>query len=60
MSQLTTLLRSLGPAGAAANARSALDERLRDEWVVDGLLRRIDPVTAPTERPLEPAASRVA
>lgn len=55
--RLTTLLRSLGPAGAVANVQAVLDERQRQDWVVDGLLRRIEPVpVAPAAAPVEPAA----
>ena len=61
VSRLTTLLRSLGPAGAVANVQSVLDERQRQDWVVDGLIRRIEPVpAAPAAASLEPAASRSA
>ncbi len=45
--RLTTLLRSLGTAGAVANARSVLDDRVREDWLVEGLLVRLDPVPAP-------------
>jgi hypothetical protein len=45
--RLTTLLRSLGTAGAVDNARSVLDDRVREDWVVEGLLVRLDPVPAP-------------
>lgn len=55
--RLTTFLRSLGPAGAVANARAVLDERRREDWAVDGLLLRLDLVpVAPTAAPVEPAA----
>ena len=57
VSRLTTLLRSLGPAGAVANVQAVLDERKRQDWVVDGLVRRIEPVpAAPAAAPAEPAA----
>jgi hypothetical protein len=54
--QLTTLLRSLGPSGAVANAASALDDRRREEWVVEGLLRRIESVPAPAVLPARTVA----
>ena len=57
MLQLTTLLRSLGPSGAVANVESVLDDRRREEWVVDGLLRRIESVPAPAALPAEPAVA---
>jgi hypothetical protein len=44
--QLTTLLARLGPRGAEANARSVLDERRREDWAVEGLVRRLDPAPA--------------
>ena len=50
--QPTTLLRSLasslGNRGAVDNVRAVLEERQREVWVVDSLLRRLDPVTVPT------------
>jgi len=58
MSRLTTLLASYGNRGAVANARSVLDGRRREEWLVEGLLRRLEPV-AP-EPALPAAADRVA
>ena len=60
MSQLTTLLRSLGPEGAVANVQSVLDDRRREDWVVEGLLRRIGAEPAPLALPAEPAAVAVA
>jgi hypothetical protein len=57
-SSLRSSLRSLGPAGAVANVQSVLDERKRQDWVVDGLVRRIETVpAAPAAASLEPAAS---
>ena len=55
MFRLTTLLRSLGPDGAVANVQSVLDDRRREDWVVEGLLRRIDQEPAPLALPAEPA-----
>jgi hypothetical protein len=42
MERFVRMLRSLGAAGALANARAALDERRREDWVVDGLLVCLD------------------
>jgi hypothetical protein len=72
--RLTTLLRSfpagsfpgsflsgsIGNARAVANVRSVLEDRHREDWVVEGLLRRLD--AAPATQPVvEPAtAARVA
>ena len=61
MFRLTTLLRSflagsVGNAGAVANVRSVLEDRRREDWIVEGLLHRLEPV--PTATPAaEPAAS---
>jgi hypothetical protein len=44
--QLTTFLRRLGNGGALANARSVLDDRRREDWLVEGLLHRLDPAPA--------------
>ena len=49
--RLTTLLRSLadgsfGNAGAVANARSAIEARVQEDWVVDGLAHRLDPAAS--------------
>ena len=60
MSQLTTLLHSLlagslGNAGAVANAATALDARVREDWVIDGLARRLDPAAPPATLPSQPA-----
>src|SRR5690242_6860300 len=41
--QLTTLLRRLGPAGAVANVRAVLDDRQREDWLVQGLADRLAP-----------------
>jgi hypothetical protein len=44
--RLTTLLQSLGNAGAVANARSAIEARVQEDWVVDGLAHRLDPAAS--------------
>jgi len=43
---LTTLVRLLGNDGAVANARAVLDERAREDWLVQGLVLRLDRATA--------------
>jgi hypothetical protein len=48
MSQLTTYLRSLGNPGAVANVRLVLEARRREEWVIEGLSRRLDPAAQDT------------
>ena len=62
MFRLTTLLRSflagsMGNAGALANALSVIEDRHREDWVVEGLLRRLEPVpvTAPAADPAQVA-----
>jgi hypothetical protein len=59
MDRLLRLLRSLGPAGAAANAHQLLEQRERDDFVVRSLTRR---VAARTAAPVagRPAARRAA
>jgi hypothetical protein len=39
---LTTFVRSLGNDGARANARAALELAAREDWLVQGLARRLD------------------
>ena len=46
MPRLTTLLRSLGNDGARANALLVLETRQREDWLVEGLVRRLDPAAA--------------
>jgi hypothetical protein len=41
--RLTTLLRSLGNDGARANALLVLESRQSEDWIVEGLVRRLDP-----------------
>ena len=43
MTRFLDLIRSLGNAGAVANAQVLLDERRREDWEVRSLLRRITP-----------------
>lgn len=49
--RLTTLLRSLGNGGAVANVQAVLDDRRREDWVVTGLLHRLDPAPPAEARP---------
>mgnify|MGYP001606535039 CR=1 FL=1 len=64
VSQLTTLLRSLGSfrsleilgnAGALANVRSVLADRRREDWRIEGLVRRLEPAAVPADQPAQPA-----
>lgn len=41
MPSITSLLRSLGNAGAIASAQRAIEVRDREDWLVAGLSRRI-------------------
>lgn len=41
MNPLTTFVRSLGNDGAVANALAMLDARRHEDWLVQGLERRI-------------------
>lgn len=43
MASVLEILRSLGPSGAAANARVLLDERRREERVVEAVARQLAP-----------------
>ena len=52
---LTTFVRSLGNEGALANARSVLDAHRHEDWVIQGLTRRLESIG--TDSPAaEPAA----
>jgi len=57
MPSLTQLVRSLGNAGALTNVRAILDERVREQWLVDGLVSRlaVREAQAPAELVAEPA-----
>jgi len=39
---LTTFVRSLGNDGARANAQAVLEARVREDWLVQGLSRRLE------------------
>jgi hypothetical protein len=39
---LTTFVRSLGNDGALANAEAVLDAQVREDWLVQGLARRLE------------------
>jgi hypothetical protein len=40
--QLTTFLRSLGHRGSLANVQAVIDDRAREEWLVEGLTHRLE------------------
>ncbi len=42
MPSITDLLRALGREQAVANVQRALDDRLREDWLVAGLSQRLD------------------
>ena len=44
MTTLLQLLRSLGPAGAVANAAVLLDQRRDEDRVVSAVARKLEPV----------------
>jgi hypothetical protein len=46
MDRLLQLLRSLGPAGATANAHRLLEQRQREDFLVRSLARRVDAAAA--------------
>lgn len=45
---LTTFVRSLGNDGALANAHAVLEARAREDWLVQGLSRRLEHSTPST------------
>jgi hypothetical protein len=55
--QLTTLLRSLGNSGAVANVQAVLQDRRREDWVIEGLARRISAVPLPAASPAQQPAA---
>jgi hypothetical protein len=55
---LTTFVRSLGNDGALANAQAVLDARAREDWLVQGLARRLDRTAPAAAAPQVPAAIR--
>lgn len=42
MPSITSFLRSLGNHRAVANAQDSMDERAREDWLVAGLLHRVE------------------
>ncbi len=42
MNPLTTFVRSMGNDGALANARGTLEVQAREDWLVQGLARRLE------------------
>jgi hypothetical protein len=50
---LTTFVRSLGNDRALANARTVLDARRHEDWLVQGLARRLESIgiDAPAAEP---------
>ena len=55
---LTTFVRSLGNDGALANAQAVLDARAREDWIVQGLTRRLERPAASAAVPAAPVATR--
>ena len=56
---LTTFVRSLGNDRALANARTVLEVRRTEDWLVQGLARRLEG-TGPEPAVAEPAAATTA
>ena len=54
---LTTFVRSLGNDGALANARTVLDARRHEDWLVQGLARRLESIGPDVPRRGAAAAS---
>ena len=60
MNLLTTFVRSLGNDGARRNAATAVEASMREEWLVQGLGRRLDQsaaLSATTSLPTTAAAA---
>ena len=55
---LTTFVRSLGNAGALANAQAMLDARDREDWIIQGLTWRLDRPAASEAVAAAPVATR--
>ena len=49
MNLLTTFVRSLGNDGALASAQAGLEAQTREDWLVQGLARRLEQSDASTE-----------
>ena len=60
MNPLTTLVRSLGNDGALANAQAALDARRHEDWLIQGLARRLDSLDQLTPAPDRQIAATLA
>jgi hypothetical protein len=52
---LTTFVRSLGNHGARSNAQAVLDAQAREDWLVQGLARRLEQSAPPAA--VAPAAA---
>ena len=58
---LTTFVRSLGNDGARANAQAVLEVQAREDWLVQGLARRLEQSALTTEAaPAVPVITAVA
>jgi len=54
---LTTFVRSLGNAGALANVRAVLDTRESEDWLIQGLARRLERSAPPADVTTRPAVA---
>jgi hypothetical protein len=60
MARLRQLLWDAGTGAAVRNARVLLDERRREAWVVDALVRSLPSPERPAVEPVRPAAPAAA
>jgi hypothetical protein len=56
---LTTFVRSLGNDGALRNAKTVLDAQRHEDWLVQGLARRLERTPIPATVDPRIAAARV-
>ena len=60
MNPLTTFVRSLGNDGAIANAHAILEARVREDWLVQGLSRRLETIPSTVAAPAATAGATAA
>ena len=56
MNPLATFVRSLGNDRALANARAALEVQVREDWLVEGIARRLEHAEPPLTATAAPPA----
>jgi hypothetical protein len=57
---LTTFVRSLGNDGALRNARTVLDAHRHEDWLVQGLARRLESTGPNTPSTVDPSIAATA